>query len=126
MKSEINGVQITLTSEQIQEIESQKNNTPEKLFKELIEGVDINKPVIDFEKYPNSIFWFKGDKCLFEYNFKSSYFLINYDEIWKKFYPFFNDNDNVIKSFIIEQVEEHFKLKGIMSDFTVGFHLIKI
>ena len=113
MNIEVNGIKITLTSEQLQEIERQKSNTPEKLFKELIKGIDINKSVVDFEKYSNSIFWFKGDKLVFEYNFKNHDFWINYDEIWSKFYPFFNDNYYDVQTFMKVQVEEHFKLKGV-------------
>ena len=115
MQVEVNGIKITLTSEQLQEIENQKSNTPEKLFKELIQGIDINKPVVDFEKYPNSIFWFKGDKCLFEYNFKNQTIWIDFDEIWSKFLPYFKGNYYDIPGFMEVQVEQHFKLKGITS-----------
>ena len=126
MQVEINGIKITLTSEQLQEIERQKNNTPENLFKELIKGIDINKPVVDFEKYPNSIFWFKGDKLVFEYNLKNHDFWIDYDEIWSKFYPFFNDNYYDVQTFMKVQVEEHFKLKGVTPNYTKLLTLIVV
>ena len=115
MQIEVNGIKITLTSEQLQEIERQKNNTPENLFKELLQGIDINKPVVDFEKYPDSIFWFKGDTRIFEYEFKNQMIWVNI-EFWEKFEPFFNSKYTKIQDFIKIQVENLLKLKGIQVD----------
>ena len=124
MNIEVNGVTITLTEKQLAEIEKQLNKQIlEELFKELIKNVDVNKPIVDFEKYPNSMFWFDSDECIFEYDFKNHAFLSNYPKIWENFECHFNGNYNEIQLFMNSMVEEHFKLKGVT---TLYHYLLKI
>lgn len=116
MITTINGVEIKLTTEQIQKVlEAQKLvKTKEDRFKELIEGIEINKPVVDFEKFPTSIFWFKGDKLYFEYNWKSNFFWVNWSLVWRVFEKEYNMKYSDIQAFMKIMVEEHFKLKGVI------------
>lgn len=70
---------------------------------------------IDREKYPNSVFYFKGDKCLLELKKSNTalYLWCNYNEIWNpistKFYLDYASTQSLIKM----TIEEHFKLKDI-------------
>ena len=70
--------------------------------------------MVDFEKYPNSIFWFKGDTRIFEYNFENLLFWIDYDEIWSKFESHFKWNYYDVQTFMKVHVEQYFKLKGLI------------
>lgn len=106
----IDGVIYNLTQV---EVKKTKTITKEQRFAELISGIDINRPVIDFEKYPDSIFWFKNEDCLFKYDLKSGYFWCKYSTVWSVFEQEFSMSYNDIQSFIKIQVEEYFKLKGI-------------
>jgi hypothetical protein len=102
----------------------------EKLFLELIEGFEWK---CDIKKYPNFLFGFKDDICLFEihnhsglnqnkiianYRFvleqdlKNADFWFDYDKIWSVFESKFGMNYNEIKSFMNGMVEKHFKMKG--------------
>lgn len=95
--------------------------TKEERFKELIEGIDINRPVVDFEKYPTSLFWFKGDKCYFEYDWKTQVFKVNWSLIWSIFEKEYGMKYIDIQAFIKVIVEEHFKLNGITPIVWGGF-----
>ena len=99
-------------------VEESKTEKPtkEERFKQLIEGVDISHPVVDFEKYPDSMFWFKGDKFLFEYDFKNKRLWVQYDEVWKVFESEYNMIYDDIQLFMKGRMEEHFKLKDVEPD----------
>lgn len=91
--------------------------TKEQRFKELIEGIDVNKPVVDFGKYPNSIFWmFPNGDFGFKYNFKSGDMWVDYSKIWKIFHDEFSMDYEATIAFMKVQIEEVFKLKGITPD----------
>lgn len=87
--------------------------TKEERFKELIEGIDISRPVVDFEKYPTSMFWFKDGKCYFEYDWKTNYFRVNWN-LWKVFHKEYNMKLSDVQCFMRIWVEEHFKLRGVI------------
>ena len=105
------------------ESENSTETTAEELFKQLIQGIDISKPRVDFKNYPNSMFWFKGNKCIFQYNFKNNDFWIDYSNFWIKFKPYFNGNYNDIQDFMKLQVEQHFNLKGITPPQPLELHI---
>lgn len=115
MQIDVNGVQITLTEEQLSKIKAQtEKKSPEERFLELIAGIEINKPIVDFEKYPNSLFWFnKEGQMLFEYDFKNDILGCDYSPVWLVFYNEYNFNCDKTQAFIKTQVEKNFKLKGI-------------
>lgn len=70
---------------------------------------------IDKEKYPNSVFYFKGDKCLLELQKSGDvlYLWCNYNEIWNPISTKFSLNYTSTQSLIKVTVEEHFKLRDV-------------
>jgi len=69
---------------------------------------DLEK--IETDKYPNFIFYRKGDKIIFYYNLKSGYVYVNYDEIWSFFESYFGMEYEQIQDLTKAWVEEHYKL----------------
>jgi hypothetical protein len=118
MNITVQGVSITLTPEQLQQIDAEvkKINKPisEERFKQLITGIDINRPTIDFEKYPYSIFWLDKDgNYFFEYDFKKDNCWCSWEKIWRVFETEFRMKYEEIQAFIKIQVEQQFKLNGV-------------
>lgn len=117
MNITIQGVEITLTQEQLLKIDAEvkKMNVPKKPTKEerlieLLTGLTLK---IDHVKYPNCIFLFKDDECWVEYESKSRTLWLRWKNIWSVFENEYNLGYSEIQSFIKVQVEEHFKCKGI-------------
>ena len=116
MQIDVNGIKITLTDQQLREIADQqkKLKTKEEMFLELISGIDVNQPMVDFEKYPNFLFWFDKDgKYICEYDWKNGHFWFSYRNVWSVFESEFSLNYLETKKFLNGMVEEHFKLKGV-------------
>jgi len=65
---------------------------------------------VDLKKYPNTIFWFKDNTCIIEYNFKVSKVWLSNSNFWKMF-----DNlDDVNKIEKIENViKKHFNFSDV-------------
>jgi len=82
--------------------------TPEQRFLDLIDGMIVK---IDKEKYPDSTFFFNGDKCFFE--LEKSTLWVRYAEVWQVFNVEFGMGYSEIQSFIKNQVEQHFKMMGV-------------
>ena len=104
-------------------------NEKEKLFLELVGGFRWE---CDLEKYPNSLFVFKNEICIFEiynpesinpkkiissYRFglkqdlKNADIWFNYDKIWSIFESKFGMKYNDIQSFMKDMIEKHFKIR---------------
>ena len=64
---------------------------------------------IDFEQYPGSIFVFKNDEFIFEYDIKYGILWCSYDKIWTIFLKKYELNDLQITNLIKNVVEGHFK-----------------
>jgi hypothetical protein len=127
MNITVQGVSITLTPEQLQQIDAevkkQPKPTPEQRFKELIAGIDVSRPTVDFEKYPYSIFWLdKAGNYFFEYDFKNEHFWCSQERIWRVFKTEFGMKYNDTQASLIIQVEQHFKLKGVAPLLLVSQH----
>ncbi len=84
--------------------------TPERRVKELCQNLTIK---IDEDRFPNRIFWFRGDELIFDYDKKSGYFNCNYSLVWSVFESEFELNYHQIRKLIKGKVEEHFKLKDV-------------
>lgn len=114
METIINGVSIKLTPDQIQKVLASQNlKTKEERFKELIEGIQINRPMVNFEGYPTSLLWFKDNVLCFEYSWKTQNFWVSWSPIWSVFEEEFYMEYEDIKSFMKIMAEKHFKLKGV-------------
>jgi hypothetical protein len=87
----------------------------EEVFAELVKDLVRKKGP---EEYPNSIFWFDKDgRWIFEYDKKDKYFWCQYNRVWLIFENNFSMEFKEIQAFIKDQVNEHFKIKGLT---TVG------
>ncbi len=84
--------------------------TPERRFKELCQNLTIK---IDEDKFPNRIFWFRGDEVIFDYDKKDGYFYCNYGLVWLVFESEFGLNYDQTSKLIKGRVEEHSKLKDV-------------
>jgi len=117
-----NGIVIELTQEQLAQIDKQRNQkTKEQRFLELISGIDVHKPKVDFEKHPNSLFWFDKDgNNICDYDWKSKYFWFSYSKVWSVFESEFALNHQEIRTFLNGMVEEHFKLEGVTTSSASG------
>jgi hypothetical protein len=82
--------------------------SPEERFLEIINGLEIK---IDKKKYPDSIFYFKGDKYFFE--LEKDIIYCSYNNVWSIFLQEYKMNYDATQAFIKNQVEEHFKMKHV-------------
>jgi hypothetical protein len=117
-----NGIVIELTQEQLAQIDKQRNKdvkTKEQRFLELISGIDVHQPKVDFQKYPNLLFWFDKDgNYVCEYDWKNNHFWFSYSNVWSVFESEFALNYQEIRMFLNGMVEEHFKLEGVTTKAT--------
>ena len=72
-----------------------------------------NSIKIDKDKYPNSTFGFVDDKFYWEFDSKISNLMLSHTNVWSIFERDFALKYIDIQSFIKNEVEEHFKCKGI-------------
>jgi hypothetical protein len=108
MEINVNGVQITLTEEQLKKIKKQTEKvSAEKRFLDLWNGCAIK---FDFEKYPERIFLMKDNMVMFEQDFKNGYLWCDYKLVWSVFENEYGFTYTDIQSFIKDVVERHFKM----------------
>ena len=84
----------------------------ERKFLELVAGGHWKE---DKEKYPNSKFWFVGDKRMFEFNQqdeKNGQLWCRYDGFWSIFSSDFRMEWLEISQFMMDMVEKHFELRA--------------
>jgi hypothetical protein len=85
--------------------------TPEdRLWNEICRGLVMKT---DQEKYPDLIFWFKQDRCYFEYEIETGKLWCDHNLVWRVFARELGWGYLQIESFIKNKVEEHFKNKGV-------------
>ncbi len=110
-QEKINSLKEELSQLEIQ-LENEKQNP--KLFLLGILGNELTLKV-DREKYPNSVFYFKGDSCLLELEKSGSttYIWCNYSKIWNPISEKFSLGYSQIQQLIKETVEEHFKMRYV-------------
>jgi hypothetical protein len=70
-----------------------------------------NLEPFETEKYPDYIFYRKGNEVIFDYNKKNGYVYVSYIEIWSFFESFFGMNYQQIRDITKDWVEEHYKLR---------------
>ena len=127
MNIQVNGVQITLTQDQLNHIHQELNKpvkpTAEQRFLQLCEGLTIK---IDKEKYPNSIFFFKGNDFFFEYNSKSGSLWCSRNRVWSFLEKEYSLNYNEIESLIKDMLEKHFNLRGVTPSVLGSVYCIRL
>ena len=87
----------------------------EKEMKEFFKPFLTDLTLVTTDKYPNSVFYKKDGKVIFELEktINTTYFWVDYDTIWKVLYDKFELNYTETQSFIKTQVEDTLKLQGI-------------
>lgn len=118
MEIDVNGVKITLTQDQLNEIQRQtqkltketKEDQMEKEFLDMWNGCVIH---FDFEKYPESIFLMKDGEYFFEQDWKNKRLWCSIKYVWSIFESKYGLERNEIQLFIKAMVEKHFKLGGL-------------
>jgi hypothetical protein len=89
----------------------------EQLFYELTKDLVI---ITDEIKYPNIVFYFKDNNCIFEYHKENGDFYLSYNNFNRFFYEKFNIDWLVLSKIIKDLVERHFDLKDIISELVLG------
>ena len=84
----------------------------EVFFLSFLEGCEIKIS----DKYPDSIFYIKNDKILFQQKMKNKYFWVEYDFIWSIFERKYGLNYTETQAFIKDLLETHIKLEGYTPD----------
>lgn len=94
------------------QLEKEKNDPKQFLLDILGNELTIK---IDREKYPDSVFYFKGDSCLLELGKyeKELILWVNYYKIWNPITEKLGLKYAEIKDLIKVTVEEHFKMSGV-------------
>ena len=64
-------------------------------------------------KYPDIVFFIKGNKVFMELGLKNGYLLVDYDTIWKDLENMFSLEYDEIQSFIGKWVKEDYELSGV-------------
>jgi hypothetical protein len=82
----------------------------ESLFYILTKDIVVK---IDKNKYPNWIFYFNNNDCIFGYDTKNADFYCSYDNFSMFFYENFNINWLMLSKIVKDLVEKHFLLNGI-------------
>lgn len=96
--------------EKLKTIINGPDKTKEDRFYELIQGLT---PKWDKVNYPDSIFYFKGDKLMFEYNQKTEYVWVRYTDFWEIFEVEYKLDYQEVKYFLKGMLEKHFKWKRV-------------
>ena len=79
-------------------------------FWELVFETEVK---FDFDKYPNTIFGFRGDNYVWEFDFKNNYLWLRYSTVWSVLENEYGLNYDDVQSLVKNEVEEHFKCRGV-------------
>jgi|SRR5690606_1056346 len=82
---------------------------PEHEFFTAMDGVTVKE---DRNKYPSSVFLFKGDRLVMGVEELKGIWC-SYELLWSKIEPHFNHSYDDTQHFIKRMVEKHFKLKDV-------------
>lgn len=81
--------------------------TIEQRFEELVAGLTRK---VDFDQWPDYIFFLRGDECLFNYNFSSGNLWCHSEKVWELLEREGWCKYDEVQSFLKNQIEKHFKL----------------
>lgn len=91
-------------------------DTPEDFFLYIIKDIKIKEQT----KFPDSVFWEKNGKIIFEQNFKNKELYVDYNTIWVIFWKVFNIDYGETQKIIIGVVEEYLNWKGFTPNVSGG------
>jgi len=112
MEIKVNDVSITLTDEQLaqinDEIKKRKTQiTPEKRLLQMWNGCTLK---LNFENSPKKVFLMKNNEVWFEQDFELNSLWCNYSLVWVVLEMEFGMNYSETQSFVKHILERHFKL----------------
>ena len=84
--------------------------TPAQRFWELVSGTTLK---FDFGKYPNTLFGFREDQYVWEYDLENHALWLGYSTVWSILKDEFGLDHDGVQRVIKNEVEEHFKCKGV-------------
>ena len=84
-------------------------DTPEEFFLDVIKDIKLREQT----KYPESVFWEKNGKILFEQDFKNNMLYVDYKSIWVIFEKIFSLQNAEIQRFLKNGVDENLNWKGL-------------
>src|SRR5690606_7111985 len=79
-------------------------------FWELVSATEVK---FDFDKWPHKIFGFRGNKYVWEFDFKNYYLWLCYEELWAVLAEEFGLAYDGVQSLVKNEVESHFNCKEI-------------
>jgi len=94
-------------------------NKKESKLLDFIENYFLNLKIIKLKRFSNHIFWFKNNKCIFEYNLKYNIFTVKYTKFWEIFNIHFNYNDDQTNKLIKDVIEDVYKLSIIQNSISI-------
>jgi hypothetical protein len=99
-------------------VKEDKEKEMEEFLREKLNALTIKLS----DKYPNSVFYMKNDKVLFELyqnDDGNRYFYVRYNDIWSDFDTKYGMSYDDIKTFIKNVVETDLKLESITPKYSV-------
>src|SRR5690606_9946627 len=86
-------------------------------FWELVSGTEVK---FDFDKWPHTIFGFRGHNYVWEFDFENSYLWLRYSTVWSVLETEYSLNYNDVQALVRSEVEEHLKCRGLTSQCEKG------
>ena len=83
-------------------------DTPEEFFLDVIKDIKVKQT-----KYPESVFWEKNGKVIFEQNLKKNLLYVDYKSIWVIFEKIYGLQYSETQLFIKNMVEEYLNWRGL-------------
>ena len=84
-------------------------DTPEEFFLDVIKDIKVREQI----KYPESVFWEKNGKIIFEQYFKKNILCVDYNSIWMILEKIFGLEYDETRLFIKNMVEEYLNWRGL-------------
>jgi len=94
---------------EIAELKKPEKTAGQRLW-ELVSGTEIK---FDFDKYPNTIFGFRGDKYVWELDFRNNYLWLRHSTVWSVLENEYGLNYSDVQSLVKNEMDKHFKCRGV-------------
>jgi len=86
------------------------SESEKELFEFIKENI-LNLKQVQLEKYPDYLFYFKDDKCIFQQDLKFYWFGVSYKLLWSVFENKFGYKYNETRDLIKDIVKEAYKIQ---------------
>jgi len=114
MEIDVNGVKITLTQDQLDEIQRQnqkltKEDNKKQMEEEFLEMWNNCEIKFDLEEFSDSKFFMKNGKYFFSYDLRWDFLHCSYDNVWFILENNYNFSYLETQAFIKSMLKKHFK-----------------